>query len=155
MTNMGDQIISIIKDEFQRIPVMLYFYVSDNMGEDIGSSVFRGGGKVRGRKFPRNTRTGPGTLRVVSADLLRATEVGGRGNIYSLSTLGGIISIDYGVDVNVIPYAAIHEYGGNASRGGKTRIAARPYLRPAIEAFEREEWPNILSRIDKRIRGLF
>ena len=155
MATIADDIIGIVRDEFQRIPDMLFFYVSDNMGEDIGSSVFRGGGKVRGRKFPRNTRTGPGTLRVVSGDLLRATELGGRGNIYKATTQGGVVSIEYGVDTNVIPYAAIHEYGGNAGRGLKTRIPARPYLRPAFEAFEREEWPNILTRIDKRIRGLF
>lgn len=155
MATIGDQIIGIIKDEFQRIPDMLFFYVSDNMGEDIGSSVFRGGGSVRGRKFPRNTRTGPGTLRVVSGDLLRATERGGKGNIYKASAQGDIISIEYGVDTNIIPYAAIHEYGGNAGRGLKTRIPARPYLRPAFEAFEREEWPQVLGRIDKRIRSLF
>lgn len=155
MAGIADDIINIVKDEFQRIPDMLYFYVSDNMGEDIGSSVFRGGGKVRGRKFPRNTRTGPGTLRIVSADLLRATERGGKGNIYKLTAQNGTISIDYGVDTGIIPYAAIHEYGGNAGRGGKTPIPARPYLRPAFDDFEREEWPNILTRIDKRIRGLF
>lgn len=155
MKSSADDIIAIVKDEFQRIPDALFFYVSDNMGEDIGSAVFRGGGAVRGRKFPRNTRTGPGTLRVVSGDLLRATERGSKGNIYKLSVQNGAVSIDYGVDTGIIPYAAIHEYGGNAGRGGKVRIPARPYLRPAFDDFEREEWPKVLARMDKRIRSLF
>jgi hypothetical protein len=144
-----------VKDELQRIPDELFVYVNDYFGDDIGSAVFRGGGAVRGRKFPRNTRTGPGTLRIVSGDLLRATERDGKGNIYKLTNQGGTISIDYGVDTGIIPYAAIHEYGGNAGRGLKTRIPARPYLRPAFEAFEREEWPQVIRRIDNRIRSLF
>jgi hypothetical protein len=28
-------------------------------------------------------------------------------------------------------------------------------LRPAFEAFEREEWPQVIRRIDNRIRSLF
>jgi phage gpG-like protein len=94
-------------------------------------------------------------LRIVSGDLLRATERGGNGNIYNLTIQGGMVSIDYGVDTGIIPYAAIHEYGGNAGRGLKTRIPARPYLRPAFDAFEREEWPQVIRRIDNRIRSLF
>ena len=144
-----------MKDELQRIPDQLFVYVNEYFGDDIGSAVFRGGDAVRGRKFPRNTRTGPGTLRIVSGDLLRATERDGKGNIYKLTNQGGTISIDYGVDTGIIPYAAIHEYGGNAGRGLKTRIPARPYLRPAFEAFEREEWPQVIRRIDNRIRSLF
>ncbi len=144
-----------MKDELQRIPDELFVYVNEYFGDDIGSAVFRGGDAVRGRKFPRNTRTGPGTLRIVSGDLLRATERGGKGNIYKLTNQGGTVSIDYGVDTGIIPYAAIHEYGGNAGRGLKTRIPARPYLRPAFDAFEREEWPQVIRRIDNRIRSLF
>jgi phage gpG-like protein len=33
-----------------------------------------------------------------------------------------------------VAYAAIHEFGGYAGRGGCARIPARPYLRPALIA---------------------
>lgn len=36
------------------------------------------------------------------------------------------------VGSNVI-YAAIHEFGGNAGRGGRTHIRPRPYIKPAFE----------------------
>jgi hypothetical protein len=32
-----------------------------------------------------------------------------------------------------VPYAAIHEFGGDAGRGHKAHIPARPYMTPAIE----------------------
>lgn len=38
-----------------------------------------------------------------------------------------------GIIGNNVTYAAIHEFGGMAGRGLKTKIPARPFLKPAIE----------------------
>lgn len=151
----ADEVIKIVRSEWQRIPDELFVYVTSFMGEDIGAAAFSAGGSVRGRKQPRNLRTGPGSLRVVSGDLTRATEPNGPGNITKISADGTGITIDYGIDTRVIPYALIHEYGGNAGRGGKVRLPARPYFNPGVQAFDREQMPKILARIDKKIRSLF
>jgi len=168
---------------------MLFFYVNDYFGEDIGSAQFRGAADsasgaaaVRGRQ-PRNTRTGPGTLRIRSGDLLRATEPNGRGNVTKFRATPGGVEVEYGIDKNVVPYAYIHEYGGTIKHPGGTpyriidgvfipvskarganlpktkphdiRIPARPYFNPGVYAWQKDEWPQVLGRIDKRIRSLF
>jgi phage gpG-like protein len=182
--SIATQIIEIIKDEWQRIPDALSLYVSDNLGEDIGAAAFRSGGSVRGQRQPRNPKTGRGTLRQVTGDLLRATQPGGRGNISNLSIQSDTVTVEYGIDPDIIPYARIHEFGGTINHPGGTkyyfgpdgdirflpntarrfvgitkphpiRMPARPYLAPAIEDFQREEIPVIFQRIDKRIRSLF
>lgn len=153
--SLADDVLKIIRDEWQRVPDTLFVYVNELFGEDIGSETFRNGGTVRGRKQPRNTRTGPGTLRIVSGDLFRATEPGNKGNIATFKATATGIEVDYGIDTRVVPYALIHEYGGNAGRGGKVRLPARPYMRPGIERFEADGIPKILKRIDKKIRSLF
>lgn len=182
--SIATQIIEIIKDEWQRIPDALSLYVSDNLGEDLGAAAFRSGGAVRGQRQSRNTKVGRGTLRQVTGDLFRATQPGGRGNISDLRVDGATITLDYGIDVNEIPYARIHEYGGTINHPGGTkyyfgpdgdirflpntarrfvgitkphpiRMPARPYLAPAVEDFQREGIPVIFARIDKRIRSLF
>jgi phage gpG-like protein len=38
-----------------------------------------------------------------------------------------------GILSNNVIYAAIHEYGGMAGKGLRSKIPARPFLRPAIE----------------------
>ena len=59
------------------------------------------------------------------------------------------IGISFGTDV---PYAAIHEFGGNTGRNHKTYIRPRPYLRPGVEDaipdFQ-EEVENILRKAAK------
>jgi phage gpG-like protein len=155
--NIVDEIIKIIKDEWQRIPDALSLYVSDNLGEDIGAAAFRSGGSARRLRAPRNTRTGPGSLRQISGDLFRSTQPGGDGNISKFSAVKTGFEIEYAIDKRVIPYAYIHEYGGRIDfKNGSTLVLpARPYLAPAIEDFEREEIPKIFSRINTKIRKLF
>jgi hypothetical protein len=182
--NIVDEIIKIIKDEWQRIPDALSLYVSDNLGEDIGAAAFRSGGSARSLRAPKNTRTGPGSLRQISGDLFRATQPGGAGNISKFAATKGGFELEYAIDKKVVPYAYIHEYGGTIQHPGGTKyffnkndeivflpktakrfvgitkphdivIPARPYLGPAIEDFEREEIPKIFSRINTKIRKLF
>lgn len=47
-----------------------------------------------------------------------------------------------------VRYALIHELGGMAGRGRKTRIPARPYLRPAADA----QYPGLARRIKRAMR---
>jgi phage gpG-like protein len=47
-----------------------------------------------------------------------------------------------------VPYAAIHEYGGNAGRAGSVSIPRRSYLRPAL----RDETSYLTSNLRERIQ---
>ena len=51
-----------------------------------------------------------------------------------------------------VKYAAIHEFGGTAGRGGRTRLPARPYVRPAIKAKEDQVIIDITSEVVKPLR---
>lgn len=44
-----------------------------------------------------------------------------------------------------VPYARIHEYGGQAGRGRRTRIPKRPYLAPMLRD-HRDEFRSLLGR---------
>lgn len=46
-----------------------------------------------------------------------------------------------------VRYALIHELGGRAGRGLRTRIRARPYLRPAADA----QYPFLARRIKRAL----
>lgn len=96
--------------------------ISDNMGDLNRNPVYpRAGGK---------------TLQVVTGNLLRAATVyKGRGNVSKTTGSGTSFSFQWGIDLDVVPYARIHELGGKAGRGLKTTIPARPYITPALEAF--------------------
>ena len=58
---------------------------------------------------------------------------------------GGIVGT-VGV-LAVVPYGAIHEFGGMAGRNLATRIPARPYLRRSIK----EELPKLTDKFKKRM----
>ena len=47
-----------------------------------------------------------------------------------------------------VRYAGIHEFGGRAGRGGRSRIPARPYLTPAL----RDSLPKIEVEVVKEMR---
>lgn len=51
------------------------------------------------------------------------------------------------VGTNVI-YAAIHQFGGNAGRGGSARIPARPYL-----GLSTEDRTEIFALVEDHLRG--
>lgn len=114
----------IVKDAMdpQILQAELAVDISDNMGDLNRNPVYpRAGGK---------------TLQVVTGNLLRAATVyKGRGNVSK--TTGGSTSFSFlwGIDLDVVPYARIHEFGGKAGRGLKTKIDARPYIGPAMETF--------------------
>jgi phage gpG-like protein len=65
----------------------------------------------------------PEKLGVVTGNLRASV----RASVDSNGTIKGILS------AGPLPYAAIHEFGGYAGRGRRTKIPKRSYLRPAIE----------------------
>ena len=115
----------IVKDAMdpQLIQAELAVDISDNMGEINRNPVYPRAG-------------GAGKLQVVTGNLLRAATVyKGKGNATSAKGGGTMFSFVWGIDLDVIPYARIHEFGGQAGRGLKTTIPKRPYITPAFEAF--------------------
>lgn len=47
-----------------------------------------------------------------------------------------------------VPYARIHEFGGNAGIGGKAKIPPRPYLNPAIVDSEKYVFRLMMQKLD-------
>lgn len=115
---------SVVKDAMdpQIIQAELAVDISDNMGDLNKNPVYpRAGGK---------------TLQVVTGNLLRAATVyKGRGNVSKTTGSGSSFSFQWGIDLDVVPYARIHDLGGKAGRGLKSTIPARPYITPAMETF--------------------
>jgi phage gpG-like protein len=115
----------IVKDAMdpQLIQAELAVDISDNMGELNRNPVYpRAGGK---------------TLQVVTGNLLRAATVyKGKGNVSKTTGSGETFAFQWGIDLKVVPYARIHDLGGEAGRRSKrVTIDARPYITPAMEAF--------------------
>lgn len=114
----------IVKDAMdpQILQAELAVDISDNMDNENRNPVYpRGGGDK---------------LQVVTGDLFRAATVyKGKGNTTTAKGGGTQFSFVWGIDLDVIPYARIHEFGGQAGRGLKTTIPKRPYITPAFEAF--------------------
>jgi len=134
LAKLTDKVLATVKDVMQRAPAELSVYVNENFGEDT-----RG---IRPRE--RNTTT---KLRVVKAKLSRATLPKEEGNITRVTADDDGIVIESGVDLGTVPYARIHELGGIAGRGA--RIPKRPYLKPGMEAFQKDAMPRYLKRISE------
>jgi phage gpG-like protein len=83
----------------------------------------------------------------LAASLIKGQE----GNVSEVKVEGSRVIFIYGIQLDVIKYARIHEYGGATGRGGRVTMPARPYLRPALEAFNSEYMPAVLERILKHI----
>lgn len=85
-------------------------------------------------------------LNLVSGNLFKgATVYKARGNVSSFKQSGDSYSFFWGIDLDVIPYARIHEYGGKAGRNLRSNIPARPYIGPAITDFQSETFPQIIE----------
>ncbi len=50
-----------------------------------------------------------------------------------MNSIKSVVERDEAVVGTPLEYAPIHEFGGNAGRGRRVHIPARPYLRPAAE----------------------
>lgn len=114
----------IVKDAMdpQIIQTELAVDISDNMGDLNRKPVY--------------PRAGGTTLQLVTNKLFRAASVyKAPGNVSKTTGSGTSYTFQWGIDLKVVPYARIHELGGKAGRGLKTKIDARPYIGPAMETF--------------------
>jgi phage gpG-like protein len=51
------------------------------------------------------------------------------------------------------PYAASHEFGGKAGRGGSSTIPARPYLNPAVKDSETAIFQILKLKLELTIKA--
>ncbi|MAQ95042.1 MAG: hypothetical protein CMM84_16125 [Rhodothermaceae bacterium] len=113
----------------------------------------------------RRKASDKGPLRVVSGTLAGAVSVAAgkgfnrRGAInaveIAVNATAVTVTLEKGVDLDVVPYARIHELGGTIEnafgKGIEVTIPARPYLRPAAERAR----PIIRRRAEALARGSF
>ncbi len=97
--------------------------------KDVG----KGGGRLETVKLAKNPTK---HLRIRSGRLI--------GSIRGRVKRKGFI-VEGRVGPQRVAYAAIHEFGGQAGRGGQTRIRPRPYQAPALKA-KQEEVTRLLGR---------
>ena len=91
-------------------------------------------------------------LNYVKGNLFKAATVyKARGNASQFKQAGDTYSFVWGIDLDIIPYARIHEYGGMAGRNLMSKIPARPYITPAIKDFQQEGLPNIIERMLRKL----
>lgn len=93
---------------------------------------------MKTKEARKNPNTGEGTLRLLTGKLFRSftPKRPSLDNIYTINKSENGFELTYGSSV---VYAAIHEYGGNAGKGKKVKIPARPYFYPAIRKWESEK----------------
>ena len=115
---------SVVKDAMdpQIIQAELAIDISDNLGDETPNPIY--------------PRAKGGKLNLVKKNLFRAATVyKGRGNVSKTTGSGSSFAFQWGIDLDVVPYARIHDLGGKAGRGLKSTIPARPYITPAMETF--------------------
>jgi len=129
------------KDAFdpERLQTVLAARITDNYGETN-----------RTPKYPRNP---PGTtLQLVKGNLFKAATVyKAKGNVTRTESKAGTYSFVWGIDLAVIPYARIHEYGGQAGRNHAATIPPRPYIGPSIKAMNDEDLGDIIRDMLRRL----
>jgi phage gpG-like protein len=139
------------KKIMQSIPNQMYVYAIEQMGEDIGAGPFRQ--QESGALSLRAPINQTNKLRFQTNRLGRALAPNESGNVSNVIVDGDDFIVEYGIDLSVVPYARIHEYGGTAGRGGSVRIKPRPYLRPAFQQFMKKQMPRIMQSIVKAIES--
>lgn len=81
----------------------------------------------------KRTRNTGDKLRRISGTLFKSLGRNDANNIFKIIPNDNGFVVNYG---STVPYAAIHEYGGNAGRNRAVPIPKRPYLTPALQTFE-------------------
>lgn len=130
---------SLAKDAFdpQVLSAEIGAYVSDHYGVSNPNP-----------KYPSTEAK----LNYVQGNLFKAATVyKARGNASAFKQSGDMYSFVWGIDLNVIPYARIHEYGGKAGRNLMSTIPARPYITPAIKDFQEKALPRIIERMLRKL----
>lgn len=147
----AERVREVVKAFLQSAPLELQVYLFDYMGEDIGAQAFRDtpkGSALSLRGVPINQTN---KLRIQTSRLSRAFTPNKNGNVTIVAQKDGQIYMLYGIDLNKVPYARIHEFGGTTGRGGSVKIKARPYLIPGYQDFLDKQVPRFIKRIQKAI----
>lgn len=134
----------VARDAFdpQRLQTALAKDIQKNYGETN-----------RTPKYPRQPVGS--TLQLVTGNLFKgATVYRAKGNVSAYEQKGELYSFVWGIDLNVIPYARIHELGGQAGRNHAATIPPRPYIGPSIQSFQNETLPTIIDIMLKRLGEL-
>lgn len=91
-------------------------------------------------------------LQVVTAKLLKAATVyNAPGNVSRTIVQNKMVTFEWGIDLEVVPYARIHEYGGETGRNKATTIVKRPYFEPAYKQFEAKTMPRLVEVLFERL----
>jgi phage gpG-like protein len=86
------------------------------------------------------------TLQLVDGNLFKAATIyRAKGNVTAYEERGNTYSFVWGIDLNVIPYARIHEYGGQTGRNYAATMPPRPYIGPAMQSFQEGIFPRIID----------
>jgi len=105
-------------------------------------------GTVEGRKSAAEK------LGVVTSRLARSIQNkesgSGLESIRKISFIGADLVAEMG---SKVPYAAIHEYGGKAGRGGSVTIPKRPYLNPALKDSETAIFNHLKLKLELTIKA--
>lgn len=141
----------VVKAFMQEVPNAIYAYVIEQMGEDIGAGPFKQ--QETGALSLRAPRNETDKLRFQTNTLGRALAPNEDGNISIVAQKGDQLYVMYGIDLNVVPYARIHEFGGNAGRGGAVKLRARTYLRPGFQEYLNKQVPRFIQRIAKELQS--
>ena len=85
-------------------------------------------------------------------DLIRSFSIGDQNNIWE------ILKSDYTWDFKFgskLPYAAIHEYGGQTGRGHAVTMPKRPYLMPATKIMQEKIMPMLAKNFMNEVLKQF
>jgi phage gpG-like protein len=108
------------------------------------------GAKNRNPTYPRQPEGT--TLQFVTGKLYKAATVyKAPGNESRTVVENKQVTFEWGIDLEVVPYARIHEYGGETGRNKATTLPKRPYIGPALTAFEKDTLPDLLEILFERL----
>jgi phage gpG-like protein len=140
-----EKIIRVVSDEMKQAEATVQIYIQDYLH---GAKQRTGIRKSKSGKF-YGGRNNTDKLYSQTGKLLRALAPNGKGHIYTVESQRDGVLMKVGVDLNIVPYARIHEFGGVGGNGAKLR--ARPYLKTGVRDFVKEEMDNVLKRIVARL----
>lgn len=148
----------IIKAATQKAPVEISAYISGNFTKvNAKPSNQRGSKGLRKAKSGRIYWNEPNQtkhLRRQYGNLIKALQVGGKGNVSNLyfegpdlfvieHTFDEDTVVNAGPDQTKLVYGAIHERTG------------RPFMGPGMEQYLKERWPKTVKRLTEELAELF
>lgn len=130
---------TLAKDAFD--PQVMMAYMAEGIGRSYGQS-------NPNPKYPSRKPV----LNYVDGNLFKAATVyKARGNASEFKQKGDSYSFFWGIDLDIIPYARIHEFGGQAGRNLMSTIPARPYARPGMVYVEEQRLPQIIENMLRKL----